>query len=162
MAKILIVDDQRNMRTTLSMMLRGATYEVDEAADGEQGAERGATGAYDVVLTDLRMGTKDGIDVLRSTKDAHPLTEVIVMTAHGHVDSAIEAMKRGAYDFVTKPFATGELRATVQKALERRAIVSENERLRLLGLLLHAAIERLEVVERAQTRARSNGKVRLG
>jgi two-component system, NtrC family, response regulator HydG len=60
MAKILIVDDQRNMRTTLSMMLRGAGYEVDEAADGEQGAERGATGAYDVVLTDLRMGTKDG------------------------------------------------------------------------------------------------------
>ncbi len=65
MAKILIVDDQRNMRTTLAMMLRGAGYEVDEAADGEQGAERGATGAYDVVLTDLRMGTKDGIDVLR-------------------------------------------------------------------------------------------------
>ena len=56
MPKILIVDDQRNMRTTLAMMLRGAGYEVDEAADGEQGAERGATGAYDVVLTDLRMG----------------------------------------------------------------------------------------------------------
>ena len=69
MPKILIVDDQRNMRTTLAMMLRGAGYEVDEASDGEQGCDRAGTGGYDIVLTDLRMGTKDGIDVLRAIKD---------------------------------------------------------------------------------------------
>ncbi len=74
MAKILIVDDQRNMRTTLAMMLRGVGYEVDEAPDGEQGAERGATGAFDLVLTDLRMGQKDGIDGLRAIKDRQPMT----------------------------------------------------------------------------------------
>ena len=67
MAKLLIVDDQRNMRTTLAMMLRGAGFEVDEAQNGEEGSERGGAGAYDVVLTDLRMGSKDGIDVLRFT-----------------------------------------------------------------------------------------------
>src|SRR5579859_3560925 len=125
MAKILIVDDQRNMRTTLAMMLRGAGYEVDEAADGEQGAERGATGAYDAVLTDLRMGTKDGIDVLRSTKDAHPLTEVIVMTAYGTIESAVEAMRLGAFDYIQKPFTEQELLVKVAKAVDNRRLAGE-------------------------------------
>src|SRR5579872_4024477 len=125
MAKILIVDDQRNMRTTLSMMLRGAGYEVDEAVDGEQGADRGATGAYDVVLTDLRMGTKDGIDVLRSTKDSHPLTEVIVMTAYGTIESAVEAMRLGAFDYIQKPFTEQELLVKVAKALDNRRLAGE-------------------------------------
>jgi two-component system response regulator HydG len=125
MAKILIVDDQRNMRTTLAMMLRGAGYEVDEAADGEQGAERGATGAYDVVLTDLRMGAKDGIDVLRATKDAHPLTEVMVMTAYGTIESAVEAMRLGAFDYLQKPFTEQELLVKVSKALDNRRLAGE-------------------------------------
>ena len=125
MAKILIVDDQRNMRTTLAMMLRGAGYEVDEAGDGEQGAERGATGAYDVVLTDLRMGAKDGIDVLRSTKDAHPLTEVMVMTAYGTIESAVEAMRLGAFDYLQKPFTEQELLVKVSKALDNRRLAGE-------------------------------------
>ena len=81
MPKILIVDDQRNMRTTLAMMLRGGGYEVEEAGDGDLGIARGATEAFDVVLTDLRMGTKDGIEVLRAVKEAQPLTEVLLMTA---------------------------------------------------------------------------------
>jgi two-component system response regulator HydG len=89
MGKILVVDDQRNMRTTLAMMLRGQGYEVDEAADGAQGRELGATGAFDVVLTDLRMGEYDGIEVLRATKEAQPMTEVIVMTAYGTIESAV-------------------------------------------------------------------------
>ena len=80
MGKILVVDDQRNMRTTLAMMLRGAGFEVDEAANGAQGRELGATGAYDVVITDLRMGDCDGIDVLRAVKESQSMTEVIVMT----------------------------------------------------------------------------------
>src|ERR1700744_5352012 len=125
MAKILIVDDQRNMRTTLSMMLRGASYEVDGAADGEQGPERGATGAYDVVLTDLRMGTKDGIDVLRSTKDSHPLTEVIVMTAYGTIESAVEAMRLGAFDYIQKPFTEQELLVKVERAIKNRNLSAE-------------------------------------
>src|ERR1700690_773370 len=125
MAKILIVDDQRNMRTTLAMMLRGASYEVDEAADGEQGAERGSTGAYDVVLTDLRMGPKDGIDVLRATKDSHPLTEGILMTADGAIESAVEAMRLGAYDYIQKPFSEQELLVKVAKALDNRRLAGE-------------------------------------
>ncbi len=125
MPKILIVDDQRNMRTTLAMMLRGAGYEVDEAADGEAGSERGATEAFDVVLTDLRMGTKDGIDVLRGIKEAQPMTEVIVMTAYGTIESAVEAMRLGAFDYIQKPFTEQELLVKVQKAVENRRLAGE-------------------------------------
>ncbi|HEX7665373.1 MAG TPA: response regulator, partial [Polyangiaceae bacterium] len=125
MPKILIVDDQRNMRTTLAMMLRGSGYEVDEAADGEEGAERGATGAFDLVLTDLRMGNKDGMDVLRVIKDAQPMTEVIVMTAYGTIESAVQAMRLGAFDYIQKPFSEQELTVKVAKAIENRRLTGE-------------------------------------
>jgi two-component system response regulator HydG len=125
MAKLLIVDDQRNMRTTLAMMLRGAGFEVDEAQNGEEGCERGASGAFDVVLTDLRMGSKDGIDVLRAVKTAQPMTEVIVMTAYGTIESAVEAMRFGAFDYIQKPFTEQELLVKVGKALDNRRLAGE-------------------------------------
>ncbi|GMV12223.1 MAG: sigma-54-dependent Fis family transcriptional regulator [Sorangiineae bacterium PRO1] len=120
--KILVVDDQRNMRTTLAMMLRGGGYEVDEASDGGQGRELGSTGAYDVVITDLRMGELDGIEVLRAIKEAQPMTEVIVMTAYGTIESAVEAMRLGAFDYIQKPFGEQELIVKVSKALESRRL----------------------------------------
>jgi two-component system response regulator HydG len=120
--KILVVDDQRNMRTTLAMMLRGAGYDVDEASDGEAGSGMGAAGAYDVVITDLRMGERDGIDVLRAVKEAQPMSEVIVMTAYGTIESAVEAMRLGAFDYIQKPFAEQELLVKVSKALETRRL----------------------------------------
>jgi two-component system response regulator HydG len=122
MGKILVVDDQRNMRTTLAMMLRGGGHEVDEAANGEQGRESGATGAYDVVITDLRMGEYDGIDVLRGVKEAQPMTEVIVMTAYGTIENAVEAMRAGAFDYIQKPFTEQELIVKVSRALETRRL----------------------------------------
>ena len=125
MAKLLVVDDQRNMRTTLAMMLRGAGFDVDEAQNGEEGSERGASGAYDVLLTDLRMGSKDGIDVLRAVKTAQPMTEVIVMTAYGTIESAVEAMRSGAFDYIQKPFTEQELLVKVSKALENRRLAGE-------------------------------------
>jgi two-component system response regulator HydG len=125
MPKILVVDDQRNMRTTLAMMLRGAGYEVDEAGDGNQGAEMGARGAYDVVLTDLRMGQFDGIRVLRSVKESHAATEVIVMTAYGTIESAVEAMRLGAFDYIQKPFSEQELLVKVERANHNRNLASQ-------------------------------------
>ncbi len=125
MAKLLVVDDQPNMRTTLAMMLRGAGFEVDEAHNGEEGADRGGAGAYDLVLTDLRMGDKDGIEVLRAVKTAQPMTEVLVMTAYGTIESAVEAMRFGAFDYIQKPFTEQELLAKVGKALENRRLSSE-------------------------------------
>ncbi len=114
MPKVLVVDDQRSLRFTLAMMLRGAGYETDEAADGAEGAELGARGAYDVVLTDLRMGARSGIDVLRAVKERQPMTEVLVMTAYGTIESAVEAMRLGAFDYLVKPITPERLASTVR------------------------------------------------
>ncbi|MFW5920728.1 MAG: sigma-54-dependent transcriptional regulator [Polyangiales bacterium] len=125
MARVLVVDDQRNMRTTLAMMLRDAGHEVEEAADGDSACEKIAAEAYDLVLTDLKMGATDGMAVLRHTKDTSPLTEVIVMTAYGTIESAVEAMREGAHDYIQKPFGEDELLVKVQKAVEKRQLVGE-------------------------------------
>ena len=127
MAKILVVDDQRNMRTTLAMMLRAAGWEVDEASDGNEGADKGGRGAYDVVITDLRMGASDGLTVLRAVKEAHGGTEVIVMTAYGTIESAVEAMRHGAYDYIQKPFTEQELLVKVERAMSSRRLTTEVE-----------------------------------
>jgi two-component system response regulator HydG len=125
MEKILVVDDQRNMRTTLAIMLRGAGYEVDEASDGEAGAELGAAGAYDLVVTDLRMGASSGIDVLRAVRKSFAITEVIVMTAYGTIESAVEAMRLGAHDYIQKPFTEQELLMKVDRALAKRRLAGQ-------------------------------------
>jgi len=125
MSKVLVVDDQRNMRTTTSMMLRSAGYDVDEAASGEEACEKSTQDTYDLVLTDLKMGGQDGIDVLRYVREHSPLTEVIVMTAYGTIESAVEAMRIGAYDYIQKPFAEEELLVKVQRASEKRKLTGE-------------------------------------
>jgi two-component system response regulator HydG len=125
MAKILVVDDQRNMRTTLAMMLRGADHEVDEAEDGDVACEKIGQEGYDLVLTDLKMGATDGMAVLRHTKDTSALTEVIVMTAYGTIESAVEAMRMGAHDYIQKPFTEEELLMKVQRAVEKRQLAGE-------------------------------------
>ncbi len=125
MAKILVVDDQRNMRTTLSLMLRGAGHDVSEGVDGDEACEKVREDDYDLVLTDLKMGGKDGIEVLRHTKEASPLTEVIVMTAYGTIESAVEAIRIGAYDYIQKPFSEEELLVKVDRAVEKRTLTGE-------------------------------------
>lgn len=125
MPKLLVVDDQRNMRTTLAMMLRGAGHDVDEAENGEAAVERLSAEVYDLVLTDLKMGGTDGLDVLRAAKEVSQLTEVIVMTAYGTIESAVEAMRIGAYDYIQKPFTEQELLLKTQKAIEQRRLAGE-------------------------------------
>ncbi|HEX7478046.1 MAG TPA: sigma-54 dependent transcriptional regulator [Polyangiales bacterium] len=125
MTKVLVVDDQRNMRTTLTLMLRDAGYEVDDAADGDAACDRVGADSFDLVVTDLRMGTTDGMQVLRHTKEVAPLTEVIVMTAFGTIESAVEAMRLGAHDYIQKPFSEQELLVKVQRAVEKRQLAGE-------------------------------------
>jgi two-component system, NtrC family, response regulator HydG len=125
MAKILVVDDQRNMRTTLAMMLKGAGHDVDQAEDGDTACDKVAQESFDIVLTDLKMGATDGMAVLRHTREVSPLSEVMVMTAYGTIESAVEAMRAGAYDYIQKPFAEEELLVKVQKALEKRQLAGE-------------------------------------
>jgi two-component system, NtrC family, response regulator HydG len=125
MAKVLVVDDQRNMRSTLSLMLRDAGFDVVEAHDGDHACDLVGADSFDLVLTDLKMGATDGIQVLRHAKEAAPLTEVIVMTAYGTIESAVEAIRLGAHDYIQKPFTEQELLVKVHKALERRRLAGE-------------------------------------
>src|SRR3954463_8853835 len=121
--RILIVDDQRNMRTTTALVLRQQGYEVDEAESGEAALSRLLAQPFDVVITDMKMAALDGVAVLRGALEIAPHTQVIVMTGYGTVESAVEAMQKGAYDYVSKPFKDGELLMRLQRALERRRLI---------------------------------------
>jgi two-component system response regulator HydG len=123
--KVLVVDDQRNMRATTAMVLRAAGHVVEEAEDGAAALRRVAAEAFDVVLTDLRMPEMDGMALLREAQRLAPETQVIVMTAYGTIESAVEAIRRGAYDFLAKPFKEDELLVRVGKALEKRRLLGE-------------------------------------
>jgi two-component system response regulator HydG len=123
--KVLVVDDQKNMRATTAIVLRSAGHIVDEAEDGAAALQRVQQEAFDVVLTDLRMPNVDGMEVLREAQRLAPETQVIVMTAYGTIESAVEAIRRGAYDFLAKPFKEDELLLRVEKALEKRRLLGE-------------------------------------
>src|SRR4051794_39350953 len=117
MPRLLIVDDQRNMRTTTALVLRQEGYEVAEAESGEDALSKLLTEPFDVVLTDLKMAPLDGMAVLRGALEIAPLTQVIVMTAYGTIDSAVTAMQMGAHDYLSKPFKESELLMRIQRAL---------------------------------------------
>jgi two-component system response regulator HydG len=121
--RILIVDDQRNMRTTTALVLRQEGYQVSEAESGEAALSQLLAEPFDVVLTDLKMAPLDGLAVLRGALEISPSTQVIVMTGYGTVESAVEAMQLGAYDYVNKPFKERELLVRVQRALEQRRLL---------------------------------------
>jgi two-component system response regulator HydG len=122
-SRILIVDDQRNMRTTTALVLRQEGFDVAEAESGEAALSRLLTEPFDVVLTDLKMAPLDGLAVLRGALEISPSTQVIVMTGYGTVESAVEAMQQGAYDYISKPFKESELLMRVQRALEKRRLL---------------------------------------
>ena len=130
MAKILIADDHEALRRGLALALAAAGHETEEAANGNTAIEKLHHNYFDVVVSDLKMGGSDGLDVLRTTKSLHPSTSVILMTAFGSVTTAVEAMKHGAFDYVQKPFEIEEMEMKVDKALELRRLRNELDYLR--------------------------------
>jgi two-component system NtrC family response regulator len=129
--RILVVDDEAHIRSGLAKGLAAQDRTVDTAKDGAEALEKFCRSEYHVVITDVRLpGKPDGLDVLREIHDARPETIVIVITAYGTVEMAVEAMRGGAYDFVTKPIDLNLIRYQVQKAAEHRALLLENRRLR--------------------------------
>jgi Nif-specific regulatory protein len=130
MGRILIADDHDALRRGLVRALTEAGHEVDEAPNGNAAIERLHESYFDVVLSDLKMGGSDGIDVLKTTKTLHPTTAVILMTAFGSVSTAVEAMKIGAFDYVQKPFEIEEMEVKIEKALELRRMRHELDYLR--------------------------------
>jgi len=130
MGRILVADDHDSLRRGLVRALTDAGHEVDEAPNGNIAIERLHAGSYDVVVSDLKMGGSDGLDVLRTAKSLHPTTTVILMTAFGTVQTAVEAMKIGAFDYVQKPFEIEEMEVKIEKALELRRLKYEIDYLR--------------------------------
>ncbi len=130
MGRILVADDHDALRRGLVRGLTEAGHEVEEASNGNAAIERLHDSYFDVVLSDLKMGGSDGMDVLRTTRAMHPTTAVILMTAFGSVNTAVEAMKIGAFDYVLKPFEIEEMEVKIEKALEMKRLKHEIEYLR--------------------------------
>lgn len=126
MEKILVVDDEQSLREVLSIMLKRAGYAVTSVSDGEEAIEQLQKEIFDLVITDLRMPKVDGMEVLRAVKSASPETVVLIITAFATADSAVEAMKQGAYDYLTKPFQVDEVQLIIRNALEKRRLTTEN------------------------------------
>ena len=130
MPSILVIDDKESMRQMLAKTLESEGYEVDVARDGEVGLDKAKEKRFDLVLTDLKLPSMDGLRVLSSFKDLDPEISVIVMTAYGTIETAVQAIKQGAFDFLTKPFDVDHLNVLIQRALENRRLLAENVLLR--------------------------------
>ncbi len=130
MPNILVVDDKDSMRNMLQQTLIEEGHRVDAVESGEKALELVQNKSYDLVLTDLKMPNMGGLEVLSGVKDVDADTSVIVMTAYGTIEDAVQAMRNGAYDFITKPFDTEHLCVLVNRAIENRRMVAENALLR--------------------------------
>ena len=138
MAKILLVDDEPSILSVLSTLLKAEGYDVTSALAGEKGKELMLAEDYDLMISDIRMSPINGMELLAIAHEERPNMAVIMLTAYGSVETAIEALKLGAFDYVTKPFKVDELLITVQRALEYNTAMNENADLKAqLGTRYH-------------------------
>ena len=126
-AKILVVDDEKNIRRTISMALESLDYYVHTAFDGKDGLLQLEGDEYDLLLVDLKMPGIDGMEFLHQAIAKYPDIKIVIISAHGTVDNAVEAMKLGAVDFLQKPFTPKELRNLVHRILERKSLSQKQE-----------------------------------
>jgi len=129
-SRILLVDDESSILSVLSTLLKAESYDVVTVLGGEEALTHLGSESFHLVITDIRMNPITGMDVLREVHEKYPGTAVIMMTAYGSVETAVDALKMGAFDYVTKPFKIDELLITVQRALEYNRALTENEDLR--------------------------------
>jgi two-component system response regulator AtoC len=128
--RLLIIDDEENMRHMLSKVLGKTGYTVETASNGYEGLEMIQNADFEFILCDIKMPNMSGMDFLKSARDKIRTTTVIMMSAYGTIDTAIEAMKLGAYDYISKPFKTDEVYLTLKKAEERESLRQENRLLK--------------------------------
>ena len=129
-SQLLIVDDDAAMREMLASLFGKRGYSVEKATSAAEALERAGEQCFDVVLSDIRMPGKTGIEMVCELRERLPETPVVLMTAFGSIDSAVESMRAGAFDYITKPFEPDAVVLTIERALERRALEEENRRLR--------------------------------
>jgi DNA-binding NtrC family response regulator len=130
MPKILIIDDEKSIRASLKEILTYEKFEVDEAADGAEGLKKAEGGNYDVILCDIKMPKMDGMEVLSKLIERNADVPIVMISGHGTIDNAVDAIKKGAYDFISKPPDLNRLLVTVRNALDRNNLVAETKTLR--------------------------------
>jgi len=127
MARILVIDDEKGIRNTLKEVLEYEGHQVDVAGNGPEGLELFRGSNYDIVLCDIKMPEMDGIEVLEKLNAYSPDAPVIIISGHGNIDTAVEAIKKGAYDFIEKPLDLNRLLVTMRNATERKELVTETK-----------------------------------
>ena len=127
MSNILIIDDEKAIRKTLSEILSYEGYKIEEAGDGEEGLRRFREKNYDVVLCDIKMPKLDGIEFLDKAREANPDVPVIMISGHGTIETAVEAVKKGAYDYISKPPDLNRLLITIRNAMDKTNLVAETK-----------------------------------
>lgn len=165
-ARLLIAEDEERLRRLLQMMLSTQGYDLTLAADGAEAWEQFLNGNFDAVVTDLRMPRMDGLTLLKKIKEQSPTTPVVVITAFGSIENAVEAMQAGAIDYVTKPFEETKLNVSIERALSFGRILDENKNLRAqveeklnLGRMVAESPAMVRVLECVRAVAASNANV---
>ncbi len=132
MTKILIIDDERSIRNTLRDILESEKYTVDDAEDGMIGLEKITQNEYDVILCDIKMPRMDGMEVLVKTLEITD-TPIIMISGHGTIDTAVDALKKGAYDYISKPPDLNRLLVTIRNAMDKSKLITETKILKKTG-----------------------------
>ena len=127
---ILVIDDERAIRKALNEILTFEGFVVDEAADGEEGIKKIKENSYDCILCDIKMPKRDGIEVLQVAREERPDTPFIVISGHGNIETAVDAVKKGAFDYVSKPPDLNRLLITLRNAMDKKSLVAETKQLR--------------------------------
>ena len=130
MPKILVIDDEKSIRNTLREILEYEKFEVDEAADGKEGLELVNKTKYDVILCDIKMPKMDGIETLEKILDISCETSVVMISGHGTIETAVEAIKKGAYDYISKPLDLNRLLVTIRNAMNQSSLITETRALK--------------------------------
>jgi len=127
MSRILIIDDERAIRNTLGEILQHEGYKIDTAENGEEGFEKFKKNAYDVVLCDIKMPKMDGMEFLEKSREVNPDVPLIMISGHGNIETAVEAVKKGAYDYISKPPDLNRLLITIRNATDKTTLVTETK-----------------------------------
>ena len=130
MAKILVIDDERSIRNTLKDILEFEKHKVDLAEDGKQGLEMAKNVAYDIIFSDIKMPGMDGVELLTALAATELETPIVMISGHGNIETAVECIKKGAFDFIEKPIDLNRLLITAKNALEKKSLVTETKTLK--------------------------------
>lgn len=127
---VLVIDDERAIRASLTEILSFEGYKVEEASDGAEGLKRILSNSYDCVICDIKMPKMDGLEVLEKVMAEKPDTQIVIISGHGNIETAVEAVKKGAFDYISKPPDLNRLLITLRNAMERKDLVVETKQLR--------------------------------